>query len=159
MPPLMRSGIYTDIGGLTLVADAGAATPGAPGFTFVGFGDPSLAGDDVAFIANSVGPVQPGPGPAPQPMLQGLYVEINGVLQKILDANDLLDGKAIAGFAFGPEGFDGNSLAFVVSFRDFSFAVYRADIAGVSVPIPGTLVLIGAAFAAMWTARRRSRWF
>jgi hypothetical protein len=159
MPPLMRSGIYTDIGGLTLVADTGVATPDAPGFTFVGFGDPSLAGDDVVFRAASTSPVPPGPFPPMPTMVEGLYIEINGILEKILDTNDLLDGKAIAGFAFGTEGFDGNSLAFVVSFRDFSFAVYRADIASVSVPIPGTLVLLGAALAAMLTARRRGRGF
>ncbi|MDA2921477.1 hypothetical protein MYX76_18630, partial [Desulfobacterota bacterium AH_259_B03_O07] len=60
-----QQGIYTDIGGLGVVADLGTMIPGGTG-NFTAFGAPSLSGGNVAFKGSA-------------PSQQGIYTDIGGL--------------------------------------------------------------------------------
>ena len=108
-------GIYTDIGGLTLVADTNTPIPNGTGNFTVFFGSPALDGGSVAFR---------GLGSGDQ---NGIYTDIGGSLEKVIDLTDLLDGKTLSSLNFSINGLSGNSLAFLAGFTDGSRGIFRAD--------------------------------
>ena len=55
---------------------------------------------------------------------QGIYAEIGGVLDVIIDNNDILDGKAIYRFEIGRHSFDNRKISFLASFTDGSQGIF-----------------------------------
>ncbi|MDA2921159.1 hypothetical protein MYX76_16990, partial [Desulfobacterota bacterium AH_259_B03_O07] len=110
-------GIYTDIGGLSVVADKSTMIPGGTG-TFTGFEITSLDGGNVAFL---------GFGTSNQ---RGVYTNLGGSLVKVIAIGDSLDGKTLSLLFFGVEGLSGNSIAFIVVFTDGSNGIFVAEIPG-----------------------------
>ncbi len=120
------------------------AIPEATG-TFSGFGNlgldtPKISLDDdlVVFQGNGEG-------------VEGIYSLQNGVLLKIIDSNDTLDGKPIVGLSFIGEGLDGGSLAFTAQFTDGSQGVYLT-----AIPEPATALLLTVG-SLLIPQRRRAR--
>jgi len=125
---LDRTGVYAEVEGLLdVVADDTTPIPGSAD-TFAWFGGPdtgrvAVDGATVAFIA----------GPATGPI--GLYVRHAGVLQSVLTTDDTLDGEGITLLEIGPDAVDANRIAFLVTFDDFTQAIYVATLA---TPVPAT---------------------
>jgi len=113
-------GIYTNIGGLSVVADTSTMIPGGMG-NFVNFDVPSLDGGNVAFTGNDASQ-------------QGIYTNIGGSLTKVIEEGDNLDGKTVIAFFLGRESLSGNSIAFEALFTDGSLGIFIAEL--VSPPPP-----------------------
>jgi hypothetical protein len=106
--------IYINRGsGIEVVADENTLIPDQ-GDTFTGVGDPSVDGSNVAFQGG-------GPG------IQGVYVELGGVLMKVIEKGDTLDGKLVTGASIGSEGFKDGILGIQVGFTDNSAGVFTTD--------------------------------
>ncbi|MEB3281395.1 MAG: choice-of-anchor tandem repeat NxxGxxAF-containing protein [Lyngbya sp.] len=134
---LTNIGVYTDIGGINLVADTNTPIPNGVGnfITFASdaestptdsFPSDLLSLDDngvVAFV---------GVGSEEQ---QGIYTNLNGELETVIDLNTPLEGKIIQDLAFGPEGLSGNQIAFSALFTDGTEGIYVANFAPVSLSL------------------------
>jgi len=122
-----QQGIYTDIGGLGVVADTSTAIPGGSG-NFVSTNRPSLDGGDVAFKGfGSIGTSGD----------HGIYTDIGGSLMKVVDLSDMLDGKTLSFLSSGGEALSGNQIAFFAQFTDGSKGIYVAT----AVPEPSAETL------------------
>jgi hypothetical protein len=109
-----NTGIYSDVPGkLVTVADGSTDIPDGKG-KFKNVVIPALSGKNAAFHAR---------GDNGQ---EGIYLDVAGSLQKVVDLNTKIDGKAPIGFRFSRDGLDGTSLAFWVQFADGTIAIYRA---------------------------------
>ncbi len=82
--------------------------PGAQD-TFSNFSGVSVSGDNVAFL---------GYGTAGSDIPWGLFVVLNGQLEKVVDFSQLIDGRPFRQIYLHPKGFDGTSVAFSVLFDD-----------------------------------------
>ena len=78
----------------------------------------------------------------------GIYIEIGGVVHKIIDLSDTLDGKGILSFGFD-EGLRGDTIAFRVNFLDSSRGIYTAVI-----PEPSTALLLASGLIGLAVGRR-----
>ena len=105
----------------------------------------SISGDRVAWHATSDSVGQPD-------SYAGLYVLFDGQREKVIEASDVLDGRVVSFFALGPEGLDGDQLAFTAYFEDGTSGVYLAHI-----PEPGTALLLGVGLAALAARQPRIR--
>ena len=120
--------IYAEIAGVLVpVADTHSADVVA------------IDGDVIAFLGNESG------GPT------GLYAFHDGTVERLIGAGDALDGKVVSSIGFGANGLSGGQLAFSAIFSDSSFGVYL-----VTIPEPGTGLLLAAGLAVL-AARRRTR--
>jgi len=143
-PLVLLYGIYAEIGGeLVRIADSQTLIPGSAE-TFDGFTEQhqelSIHGETVAFSGGaSLGP-------------NGLYVYRDGELHKVIEAGDLLDGRTVSGFGFGPRGLSGDALAFNATFEDGTYGVFLATI-----PEPGTGLLLATGLLALCAGRRALR--
>ncbi|NEQ34979.1 MAG: hypothetical protein F6K40_01095 [Okeania sp. SIO3I5] len=120
-------GILTNIGGINLVADINTSIPDGIG-NFTGFTsevfDPFNSIESDAYSINDNGKVAfVGVGTNEQ---QGIYTNLNGILEKVVDRNTLLDGKTIKDLAFGPKGLNENQIAFTALFTDGTEGIYVA---------------------------------
>ncbi len=118
-------GIYSDASGsLSVVADNMTPIPDGDG-NFTGFDDLISHQDgNVAFRAfGSDGQ-------------EGVYLFYDGSLMKLVDLDDLLDGKAIDGFDVLRGSLAGDGAVFHVEFQDNSEGIYVAQ-----VPEPGLLAM------------------
>jgi hypothetical protein len=79
----------------------------------------------------------------PGGVVTGIYTNYGGIIEKILDVNDVLDGKMLLSIGLNNESFDGSSVAFKVGFDDGTRAIYRADISLVPVPAVIGLIIVG----------------
>ncbi len=119
------AGVYTNQGGpLRTVADTGTPIPEASGnFTSIAIDSVSIDGD-IAFEATGAGG------------LRGVYIEKDGVLEKVVATGDVVDGRTVSGVSIGRDGFSNGYLAMRLSFPDFgstfyaAFAEHRWDPAG-----------------------------
>jgi hypothetical protein len=93
------------------VPDASTAIPGGTG-NFTSFGDVSLSTTDIAFL---------GMGAAGQ---QGIYDLTGGSLRKVVDLNDILNGRSITGLGLSRTGVSGDPIAFQATFADGSQGLY-----------------------------------
>ncbi len=124
-------GIYKSTGGaLEVVADLTTVIPDL-NKAFANFNSPVIDGSNIMF-----GGVSSATG------FRGIAADFNGTLAKIIDSDDMLDGKGISFVSYGPDGFSGNQIAFGVTFDDASKAIYLAEIS--SVPLPPTLLFFGS---------------
>ncbi|MDA2921158.1 hypothetical protein MYX76_16985 [Desulfobacterota bacterium AH_259_B03_O07] len=114
-----QQGIYTDIGGLSVVADKSTMIPGGTG-TFTGFSEPSLDGGNVAFK---------GFGTSDQ---QGFYTDIGG-LGVVANQSTMIPGGTgtFTGFGLLPS-LDGHNVAFVGFGTSNQIGIYT-DIGGLGV--------------------------
>jgi hypothetical protein len=137
-------GIFNETGGtLRVVADTGTAIPEGNGI-FQTFGPaPAIDGRWIAFLGTATGQ-------------QGIYVAFGGMLAKVVDLEDTLDGKDIVALVFGREGLSQGRLVFQAAFADGSEGIYLAS----AVPLPGALWLFmlplaGLAWFKAWSGRSR----
>jgi hypothetical protein len=137
-----EAGVYRyDIatGMLDTVAAAGTPVPDVPGAAFdrifenVAIDDGRIAFRYGRLIRDRADPT----GFRPSPYF-GIYTEIEGEIQKVLAAGDMLDGRMVRRVDIDDEALDGNQIAILVGFSDLSEAIYVAT----SVPEPSTIVLI-----------------
>ena len=111
------TGIFTNEGGpLRTVAEIGATPiPEAAGnFTSFGVSSVSIDGGNTAFRgigANS---------------LQGVYIEKNGALQKVVSTGDVVDGRTVTGVSIGRHGLSNGNLAIRLTFSDLGSTFYAA---------------------------------
>jgi hypothetical protein len=143
-PLVQIYGIYAEIGGMLIrIADSETLIPGRAE-TFAGFTaqhqELSIHGETVAFYASA------SSGPS------GIYVHRDGQLHKVAEVGDLLDGRTVSGFGFGPRGLSGDALAFNASFEDGTYGVFLATI-----PEPGTGLLLGVGLLALGVSGRTAR--
>ncbi len=115
---LSSGGVYADLDGeLVVVADANTPLPDSTE-NFGGFGWPIIDGRNIAF--ESLTPSQ-----------QGIYLNRDGSLMKVVDRTDVLDGKRplqTGTTTFSAIGLSGDSVLFKVKFEDESQALYLAEV-------------------------------
>lgn len=123
---------YSDSFNEFRIADLTTPVP-VSGGTFKNFNAVSIEGTtgDVVFLARNAGGDQ------------GLYTNHGGVISKLIEVGDTLDGKIVTGLSFGHEGLDGTTAVFAVTFDDASEGIFTTDITTGTVPEPATLVLMG----------------
>ena len=114
-----QEGIYVaGDSGLRKVADLNTAIPeGIGNFTAlhpVAY-YPAVDNGNIAFL---------GLGSSSQ---RGIYIEFGGVLEKVIDLNDMLDGKELSSLEFS-DGLSGNSIAFYASFTDNTKGIFVAEL-------------------------------
>jgi hypothetical protein len=95
-------------GGLEPVVTSLDSPPGTPD-TFADFYAFSASGNDVAFI---------GAGFVGSDIPRGLFVILNGQLEKVIDGSDTINGRPFRSMGLLPKGFDGRSVAFYVFLDD-----------------------------------------
>lgn len=141
------AGVYKTVESiLTKVADTDTAIPDGMG-NFIDFSSDddyylnyanwSLDNGNVAFWAEGYS------------QQQGIYTDLGGTLEKVIDLTDLLDGKIIDSLAIGKEGLSGNSIAFTAYFSDGSSAVY------VATPEPASALLFVLGLGLLVSRKRR----
>ena len=101
-----QSGIYTDIGGLGVVADTTTVIPDGAG-AFTGFGGAGFGFDMLSLDSGQIAFVGEGAGGQ-----IGIYSDIGGSLEKVVDLGDTIDGKSILRLSIGSEGLSGDSIIF-----------------------------------------------
>ncbi|HEY1380113.1 MAG TPA: PEP-CTERM sorting domain-containing protein [Gemmataceae bacterium] len=140
-----NNGVYALLGGtLKTIADASTPSPNGTGnFTTISAYAP-ISGTNIAFIGNTA-------------TSKGIYLYDGTALHTLIDnTNPTFDGKTLATtpFFLGPDGIDGNQVAFGVSFTTpSSTGVYRATFT--PVPEPSALALVGVAALAPIRRRRK----
>jgi hypothetical protein len=135
-------GVYTSSitgGTIDIVVDTTMELPNDNGAT-IGFGAPSISGDNIAFL-----------GIAGNGRGIGAYVSMSGTIVDIIHKGDTLDGKIVDNVRGGSFGLNGNTLAFTITFEDFSRGLYLATV----IPAPGSTLCL--ALGGAWAARRRRR--
>jgi hypothetical protein len=113
---LFQQGIY-QIGpaGIQPVVDTQTRIPDSLE-TFARFYTVTVHGANLAFIAgDSHGRL-------------GIFAELDGALLKVIEVEDKLDDKPIAGLFLGRQALHGRSLVFRARFRDGSEDIFRADL-------------------------------
>ena len=129
--------IYTNIDGINLVVDTNTSIPDGIG-NFTGFTseDPDNIFDSFSsdlYSINDSGKVAfIGVGTDEQ---QGIYTNLNDVLEKVVDGNTPLEGKTISDLAFGWYGLNANQIAFTAQFTDGTEGIYVATNAPVSLDL------------------------
>jgi hypothetical protein len=140
-----NNGVYALIGGvLKTIADPSTASPNGTGnFTTISAYAP-ISGSEIAFIGNTA-------------TSKGVYLYDGSALHVLLDnTTPTFDGKTLSAtpFFLGPDGINGNEVAFGVSFTGpASTGIYEATFT--PVPEPSTLGLVG--IAALGLIRRMRR--
>lgn len=119
--PSSQGGVYVNDGALRKVADRNTSIPGSTG-TFLGFSAPAVSGEDLVF--EGLGGFGFG----------GVYADLGDGPEKIIDTDDMLDGKAIERFDISKEAIDGTQIVFFVEFTNGSHGIYRADLTLVAPP-------------------------
>ncbi|WP_013334323.1 hypothetical protein [Gloeothece verrucosa] len=148
-----QEGIYlgTNSNFLSVVADTNTFIPNGIG-NFINFGNPAFDENIVAFW---------GKGNQAQ---QGIYVGFNGLLYKIIDLNQSLDGKTLSSLDFASNffntsnrGLSKNSLVFLAAFTDGSQGIYKASFQAEGVVEPSTQGGIATAiiFVVLFKARQQ----
>jgi hypothetical protein len=84
--------------------------------------------------------------------LGGIYMWRDGEISKIIDVNDILDGKALAYLHTGPDSLSGDNIAFHARFKDGTEGIYVA-----TVPEPGAAMLLAGGVAVLGLGARRRR--
>ena len=147
------TGVYTNVdGALRVVADQNTPVPGGVGYFnyFDYFEGVSLDGGNVAFWAED-------------PTRSGIYIEIDGVLYKVVDNNDVLDGDPVLFIStlLAGDALSGNQIGFEASFAEGS-AIYVATFSVIPHAVPalgpnliGLTVLVMGTWSALRVARRR----
>ena len=106
-------GIYSDVNGLSLIANMNSTFPGAEGQSLFAI-SPSLDQETLAFMGLNH-------------QHWGIYLSQEGSITKVIDTNDLLNEKPIMTLQIGPYGLSGNHLVFVAYFKDGTSGIYRTD--------------------------------
>ena len=133
-------GIITNTNGLAAVVDQDTKIPDK-NETFDQLGAPSFDDGKVAFLGIDLAD------------RRGVYTNLTGTLRKVVDEDDMLDGKDIKKVSFTSDnnGLSGNEIVFIAIFEDESQAVFVAT----PIPEPSTATL--AAYALLGLLGRRSR--
>ena len=99
----------------------------------------SADGPFVAFQANFTGG-------------SGIFVYDGTSVLNVMDTTQLLEGKTISSFLFGPDSLSGNYVTFQATFSDATRGVYVAQFT--PVPEPGHALVVGV-IGLGWLSRRR----
>ncbi|MGE5609072.1 MAG: hypothetical protein ACM359_07445 [Bacillota bacterium] len=108
--------------------------------------NPSIDGGTVVFGANARGAEPYG---FDLSQMGGIYMWRDGVVSKIINVNDTLDGKALAYLHTGPDSLSGDNIVFHAGFRDGTEGIYVA-----SLPEPTSAMLLAGAIATLGFRRR-----
>ena len=111
-----QSMVFSHVDGvLNVVADLRTPVPEFAEGKFLSFRSQSIYEKDVAFVGEVAGGYK------------GLYVEVGGVLTKILYKDGLIDGKTAQNIFMSTKALAKDSVVFTVRFTDGTRGVYRAD--------------------------------
>jgi hypothetical protein len=149
------SGVYRyDLatGQIASVVDDATPVPGQPEEVFGSyFRSVSVSGGDVAFsYGDTLCSIFGGCHVTP---FYGVYVNLEGTLEKVIAVGDVLDGRVVQWADMGSQGFRGRQIAFWVGFDDGTEGIYVATI----VPEPPVAVLGLIGLPVCLTVRRASR--
>jgi hypothetical protein len=153
-------GVYTiDLasGAVATVADVDTLVPGA-GLTQFDrhFNAASIDEGAIAFgYGTGFVYVPPATGPGETEFF-GVYTNLAGSLERLVDKGDTLDGKLVSRAHLGRQGLEGDQIAVTVEFDDGSKGIYVATL----IPEPTTVALLIPAFGLLvvWVrAARTSR--
>ena len=129
-----KAGVYlAQSGSIRTVADTDTPIPDGTG-TFTQFRTrttaqgPALDGGAVVFSASGLDGQE------------GIYSTFGGSLHRVVDLDDMLDGKTLDSLATGLNGFDAGQIAFWARFDDGSEGIFLAT----AVPEPGTWASMAA---------------
>ncbi|MEM8494448.1 MAG: hypothetical protein AAF916_03690 [Planctomycetota bacterium] len=127
---LGNEAVLTNLGGaLSTVADQTTAVPGQAGLTFDNF-DADKASIEGGRIAIE-GRFNVTPGGASED--EGVYVWDDGVLSRILDTTQTLDGRSLAELDLSfDSAISGDTVVFVATFEDGGEAIYTATLKAVA---------------------------
>jgi hypothetical protein len=123
-----QQGIYLSDGvSLTRLVGNGDPVPDGTGtFTQGGFVGVSLDSGKVAFFGENSSII---------PYERGIYTNLGGLWEKVIDLTDSLDGRTLGYFGrFSQSGLSGNQIAFMASFADGSRGLF---VATADLPLPG----------------------
>jgi hypothetical protein len=122
---------------ITPIADTDARIPNGEGEFRDAFTAVAVDDGHIAFGYGLDGNPRTRP-PTPQTPFFGVYTNLGGLLEPLLRAGDVLDGKVVGRAFVGSEGLDGNQIAISVVFTDDSEAIYVATL----IPEPASLALL-----------------
>jgi hypothetical protein len=109
-------------GSMTVIAEIGDQPPGAPE-PFGSFDRVAVSGDFVYFLGYWGHPFAPSGA--------GIYAWSGGELLKVIDTNDILDGRTVLALRMNHRGVDGNQVVFrAQSPPDFTYSIQVATITG-----------------------------
>jgi hypothetical protein len=112
-----RRGVFTYLDGeLDVVAMQGDSVPDAFQRYIDDFGLISIDGRDVAFLATQGGSYG----------YKSILVKTGGVLTKVIDSDEYLDGKGIFAFEISRQALSDDRVVFLVQFADYTWGVYLA---------------------------------
>jgi len=139
------SGVYRyDLatGQIVTVVDDATPVPGQPEEVFGDyFRSASVSDGRVAFAYGDV--LCSNFGGCHYTPFFGVYANLDGAVEKVIAAGDVLDGRVVERAYMGPEGFRGRQIAFLAEFDDGTGGIYVATI--VPEPAAAALGLIGLA--------------
>jgi hypothetical protein len=154
-------GVYvfdSSAGKLITIAESDSPVPGGDSAVFERyFRSVSIDGGRVAFgYGASFGYIWPPPPNAPRESpFYGVYTNLGGTLERLIDKGDVLDGKIVSRAQMGWQGLDGNQIALEVDFTDGTDAMYVATL----IPEPATFALVIPAVGLLlvWVRMTRTR--
>lgn len=132
------SSLYKIIDGeLSLVGNRSNDVPGGTG-VFFNYFSPSLRNGNVVFLAGRNSQFSP-------PKELGIYTDISGSIEPIVDIRTDFDGKEIDSFdlALGSAWASDNSIYFKVDFTDNTAAIYRATFTTEADSLPSEVAFTG----------------
>jgi hypothetical protein len=86
---------------------------------------------------------------------QGIYYYDGLALSKIIDTDDMLDGKSLSSLSLFPTGVEGSYLAFRANFSDSSIGIFTTQLAAIPEPTTTSELLAGLAVFGLVNGLRR----
>jgi hypothetical protein len=139
------SGLFSiglDGTGLTSLVTTDTTAPGHGNFT--AFSQPTVENGVLYFQASYSGG-------------QGIYYYDGLALSKIIDTDDMLDGKGLSSLSLFPTGVEGSYLAFRANFSDSSIGIFTTQLAAIPEPTTTSQLLAGMAVFGFVNGLRRRK--
>jgi len=137
-----RGIFFTDGSTISKVANQDTSVPGGSG-TFNSFSDPAIFDGAVAFNGLDGN------------FDSGIYIDLGGGLEKIINESDTLEGKILTNLNLGNKGLGDGELVFHASFSDGTQGIYLANYT--VVPLPATFWLFGSGLLGLIGVSRQKK--